>query len=321
MSTHHHHHPTDLIARALPTLLSVANAVSSSTLDTLTNDHVDELTLHLSTQLLPIVEEIRLGNTQLRTELHQMIGDVVQRGIIQQRMISQPQGYAGDYLTLDWIYQQPYEGNRRDDLWNRFCYRQQASRAVRSRVDIVRDLVLATANAATRSVRMLDVASGPGRIERSVVDLLAAPPHAIHIDLVDADADAIEYSRALLADDVAPAYTFAFHHRNAFRFEPTAQYDAIWCCGLFDYLDHRLAVRLLRRFLSWCAPGGTILIGNFAKECNTQWIMEGLYGWTLLYRTNDECAHLCYEAGVPADALTIERDATGSVVLMKITKP
>lgn len=311
----------DLITRALPTFLAVANAVSASTLDTLTNDHVDELSLHLSTQLLPIVEEIRLGNTQLRTELHHAIGDVVRRGIIQQRMITQPQGYAGDYLTLDWIYQQPYEGNRRDDLWNRFCYRQQASRAVRSRVDIVRDLVLATATSATSAIRMLDVASGPGRIERSVVDYLAAPPHSVHVDLVDADADAIEYSRALLADDVPPAYSFAFHHRNAFRFEPTEQYDAIWCCGLFDYLDQRLAVRLLRKFMSWCAPGGTILVGNFAKECATQWIMEGLYGWSLLYRTNDECAHLCYEAGVPADALTIERDATGSVVLMKIVKP
>ncbi|MBK6291689.1 MAG: class I SAM-dependent methyltransferase [Ignavibacteria bacterium] len=311
---------TALLEQALPSLLSVADHVSGSRLDELTNGRVDDLTRTISTHLLPIVEEIRLGNASLRTELHSTMGNVVRRGQIQSRMITQPQGYAGDYLTLDWIYQQPYEGSRQDDVWNRFCYRQQASRAVRSRIDIVRSLVSSVISRATSPKRFLDVASGPGRIERKVIDQLGSPHSAVHFDLVDADADAIEYSRALLSDEVPPGYTFEFHHRNAFRFEPSAPYDAIWCCGLFDYLDERRAVRLLAKMYSWLGEGGTMLIGNFAKECTTQWIMEGLYGWSLIYRTNDECEQLCYQAGIPSGSVTLERDETGSVVLIGVEK-
>lgn len=317
---HAQHLHEDLIAKAVPTLLAVANTIGNSRLDDLTDETVDDITLQISGKLHPIVEEIRAGNQSLRLELQSMLSDVVQRGQIQQRMIAQPQGYAGDYLTLDWLYQQPYEGTRHDDLWNRFCYRQQASRAVRSRIDIVRDLILSTVQGASGPVHMLDVASGPGRIERTVIDKLGAPHHPVHIDLVDADADAVEYARALLADEVPPGYRFTFHHRNAFRFEPAHAYDAIWCCGLFDYLEHRLAVRLMRKFYNWLKPGGTMLVGNFARECATQWIMEGLYGWELIYRTNDECLQLAYEAGIPADQITLERDVTGSVVLVRVGK-
>ncbi len=314
---HTQHTKEDLIAKAVPTLLAVANQVGTSRLDHLTDDAIDALTLQISGKLYPIVEEIRSGNQELRLELQSMLSDVVQRGQIQQRMITQPQGYAGDYLTLDWLYQQPYEGNRHDDVWNRFCYRQQASRAVRSRIDIVRDLILDTVKGASGPVHLLDVASGPGRIERTVIDRLGAPIHPVHIDLVDADADAVEYATALLADEVPPGYHFSFHHRNAFRYEPTVSYDAIWCCGLFDYLDHRLAVRLMRKFYNWLKPGGTLLVGNFARECATQWIMEGLYGWQLIYRTNDDCLRIAHDAGIPANNIRLERDATGSVVLVR----
>ena len=317
---YHQHPSSDLLAAAAPALLAAANRIGSSQLHDLTDQAVDDLTRQVSAELYPIVEEIRAGNQGLRIELQTMLADVVSRGQIQQRMISQPQGYAGDYLTLDWLYQQPYEGNRRDDLWNRFCYRQQASRAVRSRITIISELIMATVKGASGPVRLLDVASGPGRIERTVIDQLGAPYHPVHIDLIDADADAVEYASALLADDVPHGYTFTMHHRNAFRFEPTQHYDGIWCCGLFDYLDHRLAVRLLRKLYGWLSPGGTVLIGNFARECTTQWIMEGLYGWELIYRSNDECLQLAYDAGIPADQVTLERDVTGSVVLVRVEK-
>ncbi len=310
----------ELIARATPMLLTAANRIATSKLDDLTNESVDDLTRVMSSHLMPIVEAIRTGNVQIRNDLHEVVGPFLRRGRIQDRMVAQPQGYAGDYLTLDWIYQQPYDGSREDDVWNRFCYRQQASRAVRSRIDIVRDLMAGVIRRATGPTRFLDVASGPGRIERKVIDLLGSPPHPVHVDLVDADADAVEYARALLVDDVPPGYHFSVHHRNAFRFEPAHQYDAIWSCGLFDYLDDRLATRLLAKMYAWLRPGGDLLVGNFAKECTTQWIMEGLYGWTLLYRTNEECEQLCYAAGIPVEQLMLERDATGSVVLMRVHK-
>lgn len=305
---------------AIQNLAQATRSVNSIRLSELTETTVDRITRDVNEILKPIVKELRTTDMSRRSKLRALISDVPLPGQIQQRMITKPRGYAGDYLTLDWLYQQPYEGVVTSDVWNRFIYRHQASRAVRSRIDIVRDLIIATIGNSNATVRMLDVASGPGRIERTVIDTLGIPSSPIHVDLVDADPDAIEYSRALLADDVPDGYSFAFHHRNAFRFEPQTQYDAIWSCGLFDYLDDRLAASLLRKLYGWLKPNGTLLIGNFSPECESQWLMEGLYDWTLIYRSMDECCQLAIDAGIPTEDISIEEDATGSVVLLKVRR-
>lgn len=315
------HDNSELLADAVPSLLALASRIERSRLFDLTHETVDDVSQALSRHLMPVVEAIRAGNPGLQSELQRILDPYTRRGQMQSRLISQPQGYAGDYLTLDWIYQQPYEGSVHDDVWNRFCYQQQASRAVRSRIHIVRDLVASVIRRSDGPVRLLDIASGPGRIERNVVDLLGPRTQHVHFDLIDADGDAVEYSRALLADEIPPGYSFAIRQKNAFRFDPTVPYDAIWSCGLFDYLHDALATRLLARMYTWLKPGGMLLVGNFAKECATQWIMEGLYGWKLIYRSNDECRQLCYEARLPVDCVALERDQTGSVVLISVQKP
>lgn len=123
---HTQHTKEDLIAKAVPTLLAVANQVGTSRLDHLTDDAIDALTLQISGMLCPIVEEIRSGNQELRLELQPTLRDVIQRGQIQQRLFTHLQGYAGDNFTLDWLYQQLYERNGYVDVWNLTCYRKQA---------------------------------------------------------------------------------------------------------------------------------------------------------------------------------------------------
>lgn len=301
-------------------LTAISNSLLTLRLNDLTDETVDLLTEQFNTVLQPLVVEMRASDPMRRLELRSTLSDFALCGQIQQRMLAKPQGYSGDYLTLDWLYQQPYEGSRVDDIWNRFMYRNQASRAVRARIDIVRELIKETIRSAQGPVRMLDVASGPGRIERTVINELTAPDHPVSIDLVDADPDAIEYSQALLADDVPLGYTFSFHHRNAFRFEPSGRYDAIWCCGLFDYLDKRLAVHLLKKLHGWLKPEGTLLVGNFSPACASQHLMEGLYDWTLIFRSEDEFRQLALSAGLHPDDFTLQSDPTDSVILLKVQR-
>ncbi|MBK7187001.1 MAG: class I SAM-dependent methyltransferase [Ignavibacteria bacterium] len=192
---------------------------------------------------------------------------------------------------------------------------QQASRAVRSRIDIVRSLVSSVISRATSPKRFLDVASGPGRIERKVIDQLGSPHSAVHFDLVDADADAIEYSRALSLTKCHLATPSSSITATHFVLRTISWHTMPFGVAVFfDYLDERRAVRLLAKMYSWLGEGGTMLIGNFAKECTTQWIMEGLYGWSLIYRTNDECEQLCWP-GIPSGSATLEQRRDVSTVL------
>jgi len=303
----------------IPAIRSMAARLDGHSLSELTVDRVEAIVADMNYLLKPIVTDVR--RTGQRSVLNTMRGsliDYIGRGRIQDRMISKPRGYSGDYLTIDWLYQQPFDGDHRVDVWNRLSYAQQAARAVRARVDYVRDAILPILSAATTDIRILDIASGPGRIERGVFDAVPSLRHRVTFELLDADEDAIEYSRTLLSSAIPTNVDLQFHHRNALRFAPTSTYRFIWSAGLFDYLDDRLAARLLSRMYSWLDKGGSMLVGNFAPECQSQWSLEAFYDWFLIYRSEEDCLKLCEAAGIPFERIRLERDVTDSVVLMRV---
>jgi extracellular factor (EF) 3-hydroxypalmitic acid methyl ester biosynthesis protein len=64
-----------------------------------------------------------------------------------------------------------------------------------------------------------------------------------------------------------------------------AQYDFIYCAGLFDYLSDRVCQRLLSLFCDWTMPGGTVLATNVHPDNPTRFIMEHVVEWHLIHRT------------------------------------
>ena len=88
--------------------------------------------------------------------------------------------------------------------------------------------------------------------------------------------------------------------------------DLILCPGLFDYLEHTAAVGLLRLFWQQLAPGGTLLVGNFAPNHATRAYMEWIGNWYLNYRSYEAMVDLADRAEIPTDCLQIGTEATGS---------
>ena len=83
------------------------------------------------------------------------------------------------------------------------------------------------------------------------------------------------------------------------------------CTGLFDYLEPDAAVALLRLFWQRLAPGGLLLVGNFAPHNPSRAYMEWIGLWYLNYRTPAELEQLGLSAGIPPDRLAIGCDRTG----------
>ncbi|MDZ5450927.1 class I SAM-dependent methyltransferase [Labrys sp. ZIDIC5] len=65
-------------------------------------------------------------------------------------------------------------------------------------------------------------------------------------------------------------------------------FDFIYAAGLYDYLNHRVAVKLTRRCLSLLKPNGIFLFANFAREIGVDGYMETFMNWPLLLRTEGE---------------------------------
>ena len=62
----------------------------------------------------------------------------------------------------------------------------------------------------------------------------------------------------------------------------------VYAAGLFDYLADRTAARLTRVMFNMLAPGGHLLVANFAMTLEDIGFMEAYMRWHLIYR--DEAA-------------------------------
>ncbi len=246
--------------------------------------------------------------------LYQQFGQDFLHHTLQGHSWRKPFGYAGDFLMIDKIY--TYHRSDRPELriWDEYFHRQAAPRAVRNRKDYLGSVV-GNQLAGRTSVRLLNVASGPGRDLQEVYDRLAQPERLL-TTCVEQDARAIAYAKAL-TNQYQPLIDFV--HKNALRFSSQQRYDLIWSAGLFNYFDDRVFVRLLRRMKDQLAPGGEIAIGNFNENHNpSRTYMEVLGKWFLHHRTKQQLIMLAQQAGFSKPQIAVRQEPEGVNLFLHI---
>jgi extracellular factor (EF) 3-hydroxypalmitic acid methyl ester biosynthesis protein len=153
---------------------------------------------------------------------------------------------------------------------------------------------------------VLNVGSGPGR---DILEYLNSFPQSrCRFLCVDHDPNAIRYAQTLCRDHYPSQVEFI--QKNAFRFKSDQKFHIIWSAGLFDYLDNRLFIALLKRLAAFLKPGGQIIIGNFSQNNPTRAYMEMVGNWFLHHRTSEELFELARAAGFDNPALSIHTEPT-----------
>jgi len=216
-----------------------------------------------------------------------------------------PYGYAGDFKIIDDIYLNQPTTTGFDRLWDNYFQQLAASCATRERKEDFKKIIVDfVKNHKTKNVRIMNMASGPAR---EIKELLDADNEGLFsntvFDCYDLDERALEYARRLInrPDKVN------FIQKNAIRIalkkditlEIYPNYDLIYCTGLFDYLDKRIAVRLVSNLKKLVKRNGLLVVANVADKYNNpsaSW-MEWVAEWYLIYRTELEFKNIFLEAG------------------------
>lgn len=73
--------------------------------------------------------------------------------------------------------------------------------------------------------------------------------------------------------------------------------DLIYSAGLFDYLDDRLALRLIETRLSSLKPDGRLFIANFMPDYKHIGFMEAIMEWTRVSRNEEQLLAIINTAG------------------------
>jgi cyclopropane fatty-acyl-phospholipid synthase-like methyltransferase len=131
-------------------------------------------------------------------------------------------------------------------------------------------------------------------------------------DCYDLDNNAIEYAKNILNN----CGNVNFCQKNAIRLalkkdikeEIAQEYDLIYSAGLFDYLDIRVASRLVANLRKLLKKDGKMVIANFGDKRNNSsaGLMEWVTEWYLIYRNEAEFRKIFVEAGIPAKDVQIE---------------
>ena len=95
--------------------------------------------------------------------------------------------------------------------------------------------------------------------------------------------------------------------RDKHMFDEFEGFDAIYSCGLFDYLQGATAVRLARNLYAAAAPGGEVFIANMVDH-RARWYMEHHLAWDLIYRSREELVDIGRRAAPQAPIRVLEEE-------------
>lgn len=263
-------------------------------------------------------------------ELWKIAGAWLEKGSLQFHARQKPHGYAGDHEMLTRICRQSCCDHPLGRLFDRYFHRQAAPQAVRARTEqVAAALVTHVMQHDGRPCHAVSVGSGPGLDFCQALSILGRDRAArLHLTLLDVDPHALEVARANLEPLLPSDSPAEWVHTNLARLPQRAHAqriletpDFLVCSGLFDYLDDASAAAMLQLFWRHLAPGGILLVGNFASGNPTQTYMEWVGNWYLTYRTRQQMEQLAAMAQIPPAHFSLGCDRTGADLFLMAGKP
>ena len=235
-----------------------------------------------------------------------------------------PQGYQGDYKTLETIYRNSpcSEGlGYYLDLW---ALGLPLGNAVRNRIKRLENILREEVKKRF-APKVLNIACGSCRELIGIANEIQ--DNDARIICIDTDNDALNYAETRLRSIGIDDYV-EFRKYNALRmfddelnsveFE---KQDIIYSVGLFDYLPDEFLIKLLSALYNLLEEKGT-LIAAF-KDANRY--KSQVYHWILnwdgfLQRNERDFRNILYLAGIPDSAIKEEREESGIIIFYRISK-
>lgn len=250
------------------------------------------------------------------------------------RTFTKPLGFAGDYEMMSMIIRNAIEGDSLfAKLVNLYLLDHGPCRAVRNRAKFLTVKISDEVSRGFREGRptsIFCIACGPAW---EAVDFIAHHPLADHarFNLLDFNEDTLRYTSQKM-DEVRQQHRRRTQVKliknsvqNLLRARGRASaseggYDLIYCSGLYDYLSDSVCRALNSHLYDLLAPGGLMVVGNFATGTPGQNLMEHLMEWFLIYRDDRQLAGLAPEQAKREDCI-VRSEPTGANFFLEVRKP
>ena len=239
------------------------------------------------------------------------------------RAHDKPRGYAGDAVMMDYLYglHSSAEADSNATEVGRRIFRHVQSRdaahAVRFRREHLADLIDKIASESD-DAKVLAVDSG--HLREAELSKAVQTGALSRFVALDADAQSIAEVEARYSKLGVETVHASVRHLLSRKYQP-GQFDLVFASGLYDYLSENVAQALTVRLFELTAPGGTLLIPNFAPCVSDRAYMECFMDWHLIYRDEYEMNKLlAHIDGSAIESRDIYSGPAGAIVFISVRK-
>lgn len=233
-----------------------------------------------------------------------------------ERFHSKPRGYAGDFLTIEWIYRnRPAGKDRLGPLLDKCFLNEPAAKAVRNRRGLLADEIRRVVERGDgERARVTSLACGPAQEVFDAFDAIDNPDQ-LKVTLVDIDLQALAFvsdkadklKRQRHIKTVLANLVYLAMGRQKLDLPPQ---DLVYSIGLIDYFSDDSVVNLMDYVHGLLRPGGKLILGNFHPRNSTKALMDHILKWSLTHRNEDDMNHLFESSkfGRPCSNLQFEEE-------------
>ena len=213
------------------------------------------------------------------------------------RLYAKPRGYAGDYQTIDMIYDnEPAGVGPIGALLDGCVLNLPAAKAIRNRRRLLAAEILSSYRTAAKEFHVASLACGPAREIFDVFEK-ADDKGRLHVSCIDVDREALTHigarcqkQRARRASANAAGEPDPTRHRPAGAGAGAAGPDLRH--EFHRLLERRAGDRADQLDHDKLRPGGRVILGNFHPRNPTRGFMDHVLDWHLTHRDEAEMNQL-----------------------------
>lgn len=218
-------------------------------------------------------------------------------GNFSERMFVKPRGYAGDFYTINMMYEDKEDGTARiGPIIDRCFLNGRAVRAVKNRRKLISDFICAEIKSnGSKPYKVSSFACGPAR---EIFDTLEKTnSNALKVNLLDVDEQALSFvknmtEKSVLGDQIQTIHANLINVVAGTECIPVWDQNLIYSIGLIDYFNDKFVINLINNIYDRLITGGKVILGNFHPQNEDKAVMDHILEWRLIHRNEDDLSKL-----------------------------
>lgn len=268
-------------------------------------------------------EQVGLGRKDKVQRLKQFFikrfrKNVFMHGVYGAWTITKPLGYPGDYKIIDDVYLNSPPTTGFDRLFDNYFQMSAVAIAVRNRKEDFKKIILELAQKnKSENIRIMNLACGSCREIKEIVSYDNSLAKRLSFDCYDREEKAINFAKKLLDGNSSINFTKVDLLRlclsNNINSKIKEKYDLVYSTGFFDYLSHKMSIRLVHNLKKILKECGIMAIANVRDKYSNPSVhyMEWAGGWDLIYRSDEEFKQIFLESGFKEIQLQTQYEQQG----------